>query len=86
MTDTDVWFKFKKMFSKNQLACTRCVDCWTFEEHLEKEQKTDALAAAAPEEAAVPLPLCGPLGEGIHLGFGALGYAFCSPIMFDILV
>ena len=57
---------------------------------MEVEKQMDEVAApdlsAEAEEAAVPLPLYGPLGEGIHLGFGALGYAVCSPIMFDILV
>ena len=53
---------------------------------MEVEEQMDALPAerpaAAPEDAAVPLALCGPLGEGIRLGFGTLGYAFCSFVMF----
>ena len=53
---------------------------------MEVDKQMDEVAdpdlSAAPEEAAVPLPLRGPLGEGIYLGFGTLGYTFCSPIMF----
>ena len=53
---------------------------------MEVEEQMDALPAerpaAAPEDAAVPLALCGPLGEGIRLGFGTLGCAFCSFVMF----
>ena len=49
---------------------------------MEVEIEVDELPAAdpsaQPEEAAVPLTFWGPLGKGIHLGFGPLGCAFCS--------
>ena len=56
---------------------------------MEVEKKVDELPAAdppaQPEEAAVPLAFWGPLGKGIHLGFGTLGYAFYSILMFQHL-
>ena len=55
--------------------------CCLLEVDMEVEKKVDELPAAdppaQPEEAAVPLAFWGPLGKGIHLGFGTLGYAFC---------